>query len=188
MNDDQTLLQEIGSMDPDALARLYDRHAPAIYRYAYRHSEDARLADQVVGDVFAKLLEQLAQGRGPGSNLRAYLFEIAYHAIVDEIRHARRLLAIETLELALPTEEQPGLLLEQQVQLEVVRQAMRQDLTGDQRHVVILRFLEDFSLKETARIMGKSVGNIKVIQQRALAALRRALHRREQAAPSRIVF
>jgi DNA-directed RNA polymerase specialized sigma24 family protein len=35
--------------------------------------------------------------------------------------------------------------------------------------------MEGFSLKETAAIIGKKVGNVKVIQTRAISALRRAL-------------
>ncbi len=56
-------------------------------------------------------------------------------------------------------------------------QAIVNDLTDDQRHVIILRFLEGFSLRETASILGMEVGNIKVIQNRAIAALRKMLER-----------
>ena len=49
------------------------------------------------------------------------------------------------------------------------------DLTEDQRQVIILRYLEEFSLKETALIIGKKVNNVKVIQNRAVAALRKTL-------------
>ena len=53
--------------------------------------------------------------------------------------------------------------------------AINKVLTDDQRHVVILRFLEGFDIKETAEILGKEVNNIKVIQHRALSKLREAL-------------
>ena len=58
---------------------------------------------------------------------------------------------------------------------ETVLRAIMNDLTEDQRHVLILRFMEGFSLKETAVIIGKKVGNVKVIQNRAISALREAL-------------
>jgi RNA polymerase sigma-70 factor (ECF subfamily) len=41
--------------------------------------------------------------------------------------------------------------------------------------VIILRFIEDFSLKETAQIVGKEVNNVKVIQNRGIKKLRKAL-------------
>ena len=59
--------------------------------------------------------------------------------------------------------------------MEALITAMNTELTEDQRHVIILRFLEDFSLKETAEIIGKEVNNIKVIQNRGIAKLRKAM-------------
>jgi len=59
--------------------------------------------------------------------------------------------------------------------MEALISAMNTELTEDQRHVIILRFLEDFSLKETAEIIGKEVNNIKVIQNRGIAKLRKAM-------------
>lgn len=59
--------------------------------------------------------------------------------------------------------------------MEALVTAMNTELTEDQRHVIILRFLEDFSLKETAQIIGKEVNNVKVIQNRGIAKLRKAL-------------
>jgi len=48
-------------------------------------------------------------------------------------------------------------------------------LTEDQRQVVILKFIEGLDNTEVARMLGKSVGAVKSLQHRALAALRRAL-------------
>jgi RNA polymerase sigma-70 factor (ECF subfamily) len=59
--------------------------------------------------------------------------------------------------------------------LEQVVHAIRNDLTNDQRHVIILRFMEEFSLRETAAIIGKTVDHVKVIQNRAIAAIRKSL-------------
>jgi len=70
-----------------------------------------------------------------------------------------------------PTQSQ----IEERVMMEALISAMNTELTDDQRHVIILRFLEDFSLKETADIMGKEINNIKVIQNRGIAKLRKAM-------------
>jgi RNA polymerase sigma-70 factor (ECF subfamily) len=65
--------------------------------------------------------------------------------------------------------------LEDRVLLDVLVKAIQNDLTEDQRHVIILRFLEGFSLNETAAILGKEVSHIKVIQNRAITKLRKNL-------------
>jgi RNA polymerase sigma-70 factor (ECF subfamily) len=175
MDDTKILLQAIRRMDAQALTKVFDLYATAIYKYAYRHCGDAITADQIVGDVFSKLLDQLSQGHGPTSNLRSYLFEMAHHALVDDIRRSRKMTPVSAIESFIPVAGATDIKVEDQTLLEIMVRAIQCKLTDDQRHVIILRFFEDFSLKETALIMGKTVTNIKVIQNRAVAALRKAI-------------
>jgi RNA polymerase sigma-70 factor (ECF subfamily) len=65
--------------------------------------------------------------------------------------------------------------LEKRILLRSLLRAICYDLTRDQRHVVVLRFFEGFSISETADIMGKTVDNIKIIQNRGIAKLRKVL-------------
>jgi RNA polymerase sigma-70 factor, ECF subfamily len=95
METDITLLNAARMMDQDALVEIFDRYASALYHYAFRLSGDPMTADQVVGDVFAKLLDQLSSGNGPTANLRSYLYEITYHRIIDEARYSRRRVPLE---------------------------------------------------------------------------------------------
>ena len=53
--------------------------------------------------------------------------------------------------------------------------AIRNHLTANQQHVIILRFVEEFSLHEIAQIVGKDVSNVKALQSRAIAKLREVL-------------
>jgi RNA polymerase sigma-70 factor (ECF subfamily) len=64
--------------------------------------------------------------------------------------------------------------LEDQLLLKQVLHGIQHELTDDQRHVIVLRFLEEFSIRETAAILGKKADHVRVIQSRALAALRRS--------------
>jgi RNA polymerase sigma-70 factor (ECF subfamily) len=52
-------------------------------------------------------------------------------------------------------------------------------VTPDQRQVLVLRYLEGFSNEEVAAALQKSVGAVKALQHRALAALKRRLQDRE---------
>jgi RNA polymerase sigma-70 factor (ECF subfamily) len=177
MNDSISLLKAAQKLDEAALTAIFDQYAPAIYKYTLRLCHDPILADNIVGDVFAQLLEQFAAGKGPRTNLRSYLYQTAYHLVVDRSRdnqHTAPLeVAVDRLDRGqmTPTQSQ----IEERVMMEALISAMNSELTDDQRHVIILRFLEDFSLKETADIVGKEVNNIKVIQNRGIAKLRKAL-------------
>jgi RNA polymerase sigma-70 factor (ECF subfamily) len=179
METDHKLLNAARNMDKDALVKIFDLYASALFNYALRLCDDPLLADQIVGDVFAKLLEQLAAGNGPTANLRSYLYETTYHRIIDEARSSQRKAPLEAA-AALVGDAQPVFLsVEEQLALKQILHAIQHDLTVDQRHVIVLRFLEQFSLRETAHIMGKTVEHVKVIQNRAIAALRRSVERSE---------
>ena len=175
MEENMALLAAARKMDRDALIEVFDLYAPALYRYAVRLCNDAVTADQIVGDVFAKLMEHLHAGMGPSINLRSYLYRMTYHLIVDEARDSRHWTRLEEDYASNTRQNSISVTTEERVLLERVLRVIMNELTDDQRHVVILRFLEGFSLKETATIIGKNVGNVKVIQNRAITSLRKAL-------------
>jgi RNA polymerase sigma-70 factor, ECF subfamily len=179
METDHALLNAARRMDEDALVKIFDLYARALFNYALRLCGDAVRADHIVGDVFAKLLDQLSAGNGPTSNLRAYLYEMAYHQIVDEARYSKHRVPLEEAASLGQDTHSAFLRLEDELTFKQILQLLQTELTVDQRHVIVLRFLEEFSLRETAAIMGKTVEHVKVIQNRAIAALRGSLERRE---------
>jgi len=68
----------------------------------------------------------------------------------------------------------PELFLQDRASAERLMQVV-QTLNEDQRQVLILRFIEGLSYADTARILAKSVGTVRVAQYRALRALRQRL-------------
>jgi RNA polymerase sigma-70 factor (ECF subfamily) len=172
---EMALLESARAMNRDALVEIFDTYSPALYSYAFRLCSDSLLADYVVGDVFAKLVEQFSMGRGPNINLRSYLYEMTYHVIVDQARTAHREVTLESAEFLYHEPYSAFTTLENQVLLETIMRAMRNELTELQRHVIVLRFMEGFSLRETATIVKKEVNYVKVIQNRAITILRKVL-------------
>jgi RNA polymerase sigma-70 factor (ECF subfamily) len=175
MEPEIALLDAARTMNQEALVNIFDLYSTALYNYALRICNDPLEADQIVGDVFAKLLEQLSAGHGPSTNLRSYLYETTYHLVIDKARYSRREAPLETIEFVRNDGVSTVTNLEDRMLFEAVIMAIKNQLTEDQRHVIILRFLEGFSLRETAAIIGKEVYNVKVIQNRGVAKLRKAL-------------
>src|ERR671923_1345095 len=177
MRDGVALLKAAKNLDEEALTAIFDQFAPAIYKYTLRLCHDQIVADNIVGDVFTQLLEQFAAGKGPMTNLRSYIYETAYHLIVDRARRNQRLVPLEVVIdtpaklIAKSTQAQ----IEERDLMEALIFALKTQLSELQRHVIILRFLEDFSLRETAEIVGKNVNHVKVIQSRGIAKLRKSL-------------
>jgi RNA polymerase sigma-70 factor (ECF subfamily) len=175
--DEPALLHGARKLDQVALATIFDKYAPAIYKYCFRLSHDAIESDNIVGDVFAELFEKLTAGQGPLTNLRSYLYQIAYHRLIDHIRYNQQMTKLEIVnnaqdKLAASSVQSE---VEDRFLLETLLSALNTDLSEIQQHVIFLRFFEDFSLRETALIIGKSVNNVKVIQNRAIAKLRKSL-------------
>ena len=175
MENDSSLLDAAREMDQDALVKIFDLYSFPLFNYAARLCGDPVLADHIVGDVFARLLEQLSAGQGPRTNLRSYLYETTYHLIIDETRYSRRRAPLEVAGLLRPESQARSTGLDDQILFQQILHVMQNDLTDDQRHVIFLRFLEEFSLRETAAIMGKTIDHVKVLQHRAITALRRSV-------------
>lgn len=180
MKDESAVLAAAGSLDQEALIAIFDEYAPAIYKYLLRLGVESQEADQIVGDVFARLLEKFTEGKGPHKNLRSYLFQTAYHLVVDHSRERQRIAPLEVADTAIRQEVKPvQALAEERMLLDELSVAMDRELTEEQKNVLVLRFQEDFSLKETAEIIGKNINAVKALQNRGINRLRQALSREE---------
>jgi RNA polymerase sigma-70 factor (ECF subfamily) len=175
MIDESALLKDAKRLDQDALAKVFDLYAPVIYNYILRLCQEPIQADQIVGDVFARLLDQLAAGKGPRTNLRSYLYQTAYHLFIDQNRDRQRVVPIEIVDYIAPGDNSLQTEVEKRALLDAIMLAINNHLTDEQRHVIILRFLEGLSIQETATIVGKNANSVKVLQNRGITKLRQVL-------------
>jgi RNA polymerase sigma-70 factor (ECF subfamily) len=171
-------LKRARKLDISALTQIHDQYYPEIYRYVRYRLDDEQACEDIASEVFLRFLDALHQKRGPNQSLRGWLFGTASNLVNDHLRHhyAR---PVEELKEHLDNvyiglTNSPEQFLEDSVQRQEVRQAF-QKLTGEQQHVLALRFADERSLEETARIIGKSISAVKAMQFRALASLRRYL-------------
>lgn len=172
--EDATLLNAIRKLDQDALTAVFDHYAPILYKFSLHLCGNPDEADDIVGHVFSELLRHLQKRSGPRDNLRSYLFQIAYHKFVDQVRDKQRTTPLDQVH-SMSNGESINLSHEEREQIATLDTVIKELLTPIQRHIIFLRFMEDFSLKETAEITGKSVNNIKVLQNRAITKLRNVL-------------
>jgi RNA polymerase sigma-70 factor (ECF subfamily) len=176
MTDNQSpqLLRRARSLDKKALVEIYDLYSDALFAYAYKHLGDSGAAEDMVSETFYRFLGAIERGGGPKEHLRAYLYRITHNLITDRFRREPP----PTLELNEDqlAEDKPGPAGKwaQKQDAERVREALRL-LTADQRQVVVLRFLEGWSSQEIAQSMEKTLGAVKALQHRGLAALQRIL-------------
>jgi RNA polymerase sigma-70 factor (ECF subfamily) len=174
LNPDDRLLAQVRRGDRAALAEVYDTYSPAVYRYLVRRTGDARVAEDLTGAVFLKLLEAVQKNQVWTTSFVGWLYRIAHNAVIDNFRRAARRSDRPLDELMHSRQEAPDQRAERAAYLQEIIAAM-ESLTGDQSQVLLLRFGEGLSHQEVAIIMGKSEGAIKLLQHRAIQTLRRVL-------------
>ncbi len=171
--DEAKLLPRIQALDREALAEMYDAYSDRLYGYAFRLLNNRQLAEDCVSETFTRLLAALQSGNGPQSSLQAYLYRIAHNWITDIYR--RQPLEPLTVDETIPM---VGDKIESEVELRAanaqILQAMRR-LTPDQRQVIILKYVEDWTNEQIAQALQKPVGAVKSLQHRGLESLRRML-------------
>jgi len=175
MTDQTSLLDRARQRDPSALATIYDTYAPKIYSYIYRHVGDPGRAEDLTGGVFVKMLEALDKNKFAQDALQAWLYRIAHNLIVDDIRHQQRRPTSFLHEgIAMPEESHPDQVVGRRLERERLRRAL-DELTTDQRDVILLRFGEGMTAPQVAKVLGKTEEAVRALQRRGLSNLRRLL-------------
>ena len=173
-NDEARLIQQAKKGDPSAFAEIYDRHQPAIYRYIFYQVDDSATAEDLTSEVFVRLVEKIDRFTYRGRPLLAWLYTIARNLVTDYHRRAGRLLPLPLDERLVAGTDVPEETIEHRLAQRRLAAAVAR-LTEDQRQVILLKFVEGLDNETTAQTLGKSVGAVKSLQHRALAALRRIL-------------
>ncbi len=162
---DGVLVTRIQDGDEEALAVLYRRHVDAIYRFVLAQVREPQTAEDLTSDCFARMLRALDGFRGEAS-FKNWLYQIARNAVRNHRRSARYR---RTVSLS-PTLADEGPDVEPSAGAELRKRVLDilRPLPPRYRQVLELRFLKGCSVEETARRMGISQGNAKVLQHRAL--------------------
>lgn len=159
--------------DAEAFGELYERYAQSIYRFLSAHLNDRLDAEDLTGEVFLRVWRTLPSYSEQGVPILAYLFRIARNALIDHYRRTSRSGKEMSLEASpiVDHDPDPGDIAMSRMERQEVRRILDQ-LSEDYRNVLILRFLSELSPAETAHVMGRTEGAVRILQHRALAALR----------------
>jgi RNA polymerase sigma-70 factor (ECF subfamily) len=168
------LLERAKEYDCVALGELYDRYAAKIYNYIYYQVGDQDLAEDLTANVFTKILDAVRSDKAWQLSFSAWIYRIAHNIVVDHFRRSEHEKALPLNELITAAADDPVSAVERIMSSDSIKKAMRH-LTDEQQVVILLKFSEELSNLEVARVMGKTEGAIKSLQYRALAALRRCL-------------
>lgn len=170
----ERLVAEAQAFSQEAWAQIHDEYYAKIFDYCYVHTGDRAAAEDLSSEVFLEALRGIRRYEYRGLPLSSWLYRIARNLTADFLkRNARRPTVALANEAAHPALRAPDD-MDTSTDWHDIRQALAQ-LTADQRQVIILRFFHNLSHEETAAVMGRRPGAVRVLQNRALAALRRVM-------------
>jgi len=177
-SDPAQLLKRAASGDYEAFGQVYTIYLDRIYRYVFYQLKDKMAAEDLTEEIFVKAWKAMGAVRGGTLSFSAWLYRIAHNQVIDHFRARQPNVSLDREALGNaeivdnivdPEQEAERSLMQQEV-LELVSY-----LPPDQKQLIILKFIEGLDNREIEQITGKSQGAIRVMQMRALAALRQRL-------------
>ncbi len=175
------LVRRMQTGDQDALSELYDGFADRIYTFLRHKVSTDQEAEDLLQDVFVKAWRGSKSLQLTDLNFSAWLYRIATNTANDHYRKVYRRPEVTTLddapEIAAPDDTSRA--VEQSFISVQVREALDR-LPASYKQVLELRFFQEYSIEETAHILGKSSLSTRVLQHRALRKLEQLYHHNER--------
>lgn len=149
--------------DPARFLEVYDTYFHSVWAYSIRRTRNRAEAEDLTSEVFRRALENLGGYEWRGTPFLGWLLRIAANTLATRWEKLGRESADAPPEIAGPDPE-----LERRAMLfELVSR-----LPEVQRQVIEMRYVEDRSLIDVAKKLGRTEGAVKQLQRRALESLR----------------
>ena len=177
--DDRSLLAVIAERSREALEALYGRYSGVVYSLAMHMLRDSGAAEEVTQDVFFNVWRRASSYREDRGSVRAWLFSIAHHRTIDELRRWRR----ERTQIqygvdlsTMPSDDggDPMRYATAQFERSQLNDALH-TLRPEQREVVFLAYFRGLTHSEISKHLGQPLGTVKTRMRLGLRKLREVL-------------
>lgn len=166
------LVKKTQTGDQAAFAALYDEFAQRLYAFIRIKVAATEQAEDILQEVFLKAWTGCRSLDTKDLNFSAWLYKVTSNTINDYYRKNYREPQTVSIDEAaqIAGEDDPANNASRGLEKYVVRETLGQ-LPANYKEVIELRFLQDFSVADTAEILGKNSITVRVWQHRALKML-----------------
>lgn len=154
---------------------IFSNHYQDVYAFLIHFTGNQNDAEDLTQEVFARLLQALPRYDGRVA-MKTWLFSIAKHVAIDQYRKQKikEFFSESWLRSIATKDDLPEASLSNKENMRELKQVLQQ-LKPHYRLVVILRCIEEYSVSETAQILGISEGKVKVDTHRALKRMKKIM-------------
>jgi RNA polymerase sigma-70 factor, ECF subfamily len=169
--EERVLISKAIRRDPEAFSELYVRFYEPVLRRVSRIVGDRHDAEDVTSEAFLRAWNAIGRFQDRDVSILAWFATIAERLAVKHMKNRRPSVDVDDVVVGAPSEFNPEVVVQRKAELATLTSAI-QALSPIQQEIVSKRFLDDQSYVELGQALGKPVGTVRVIQHRALKALK----------------
>lgn len=168
------LLLKLKTKDPEVFGEFYDLYVKKIYRFIYFKVSSHEEAEDLTAETFLKIWQYIFTNKRI-DNLNAFTYQVARNLVIDFYRARSQQRLIKDPEDILEKLVDPEMRVDQKIELTsdfVELEKYLRQLKDEYREIIILKYIDELTVPEIAKILNKSRGNVRVLIHRALNALK----------------
>lgn len=175
LDNESKIIENAKNGKRSAFGILYDYYQPKIYRFIYLKVNKKEDAEDLTHQVFLSAWTKIKEYEERGFPFSSWLYKIARNEVIDFYRQRKEQVSIDDIEpMLISSSNDSANKIDLKIQIEKTKKAI-QKLKQDYQDIIIMRFVDDLSVKEVAKVLQKSEGAVKIMQHRAIKALRKFL-------------
>ena len=169
---DNALMLKVKDGELDRLGLLFERYKRPLYGFFYNLNRNAELSEDLVQNVFIRILKYRYLFRGEG-DFKTWMFHIARNVSHDHFRKNKLNAkdSIDDWQDQLGADENRSTMFQQEEELQLLSMAMDR-LPEDKREILLLSKYQEKKYKEIGDILGCTEAAVKVKVFRALQDLK----------------
>jgi RNA polymerase sigma-70 factor (ECF subfamily) len=160
----------------DNLEEIYREYLGRVYRYMYVRVNHRETAEDLSSKVFEKILKNIERFK-QGRDLDIWIFTVARNTLIDHYRKHGDRVKLKYDDQKSTSDKKPDIEAENDILIKDVKKALDK-LSDDEAEVIQLTYFAQLEPREIAKIVRKSLGNIRVIRHRAIEKLKKILKNR----------
>lgn len=159
--------------DAEAYGKLYDCYVDRIYRFVYFKVNVQEDAEDITSEVFLKAWEYINTTNKKIDNFNALIYRVARNSVIDYYRNRKINVSTDDEENLIQIQDKVNVIenVEQVLDRSNIEKLLSK-LKEAYRDVILLKYIEDYSISEIAEITGKSNANVRVLLHRGIQALK----------------